>query len=155
MIQKKEKTFSWDIEEDPHLLDLPIAPYNINSPEDMKNARIEYNKEIQDLLENNSSNKLLEQLYVLNKKNTKRKNNNLMSIVLDPIMWAASFNKLKANKGSMTPGTSTGTADENSYQTFMEKIRQIENNDFKWAPARGLPSSRGGGYKEASLYKRD
>jgi len=73
MIQKKEKTFSWDIEEDPHLLDLPIAPYNINSPEDMKNARIEYNKEIQDLLENNSSNKLLEQLYVLNKKKHKKK----------------------------------------------------------------------------------
>ena len=96
---KKQQKYDWDVEEDPLFPDIPLAPYNKDSPLELKNARKEYETEINQLLQNNSSNKLLEQLYVINKKNTKKKNNNLMSIVLDPEMWAASFHKLKANKG--------------------------------------------------------
>jgi hypothetical protein len=63
-------------------------------------------------LETNSKikEKLLK-LYSLNKENPRKVNDNLIKLVADEELIFTAYEKLKTNKGSMTPGTQPETAD--------------------------------------------
>lgn len=84
----------------------------------------------------NASYALLNQIYDKNKKKIDKVNNNLMSIIEDPMMWASSYHRLKANEGSMTVGTDLETADEMSIDKFQESIDKIKGGTFEWSKAR-------------------
>lgn len=62
------------------------------------------------------------------------KHNNLFDLVISKDLIRISYNKLKNNKGAMTPGTIQSTADGMS-EEFISKLHEnLKNGTFKWNP---------------------
>jgi group II intron reverse transcriptase/maturase len=78
----------------------------------------------------------LEKLYKLNKRNTYKKNDNLIKFIIDPALMAEAYNKIQKNKGAHTKGTDNETADAFG-RIRLEKIsKEIANGTFKWRAIR-------------------
>lgn len=69
---------------------------------------------------------------------------NLYSLVISKDLLRISYNKLKANKGAMTPGTDNKTADSTS-ENVIEKLHlSLKNRTFKWNPVKRIDIQKPG-----------
>merc|ERR1712014_333577 len=86
----------------------------------------------------------LKQLYSFNKKNLNKVNNNLINIICDPDLLHTAYYKLKKNKGSMTVGTNSDTADSFNLERINKLSTEIKNG-YKWSDVRKtmIPSKPG------------
>lgn len=72
----------------------------------------------------------------MNKRNTYKKNDNLIKFIIDPALMAEAYNKIQKNKGAHTKGTDNETADAFG-RIILEKIsKEIANGTFKWRAIR-------------------
>lgn len=74
----------------------------------------------------------LNKLWILNTKDKKKINDNLWKLMTDHDMIWNAYQKIKKNKGSMTPGTREETADGFN-QAVVERIGNMIRNGYKWS----------------------
>jgi retron-type reverse transcriptase len=86
----------------------------------------------------------LNQLYSFNKKDLNKVNNNLIKIICDPDLLHTAYYKLKKNKGSMTVGTNSDTADSLDLERINKLSTEIKNG-YQWSDVRKtmIPSKPG------------
>lgn len=74
----------------------------------------------------------LNKLWILNKKDPAKINDNLIKLMSDHDMIWNSYQKIKNNKGSMTPGTKNETADGFNNE-IVKKIENKIKNGYTWS----------------------
>jgi len=62
--------------------------------------------------------------------------NDIYSLMLDYDLHVAAYQKVKSNKGSMTPGVDEETLDGISTEAIKETISQLKDHSFKFRPSR-------------------
>jgi group II intron reverse transcriptase/maturase len=78
----------------------------------------------------------LQKLYLLNQQNPCKINDNLMKLVANEELIFTAYEKLKANKGSMTPGTKPETADGINLTIVQTLSKSLIDGSFKWSDVR-------------------
>jgi retron-type reverse transcriptase len=78
----------------------------------------------------------LQKLYLLNKENPKKINDNLMKLVANEELIFTAYEKLRTNKGSMTPGTKLETADGMNLTKVKLLSRSLLDGTFQWSDVR-------------------
>ncbi len=71
--------------------------------------------------------------------------NDIYSLMLDYDLHVAAYQKVKSNKGSMTPGVDEETLDGISAKAIRETISQLKDHSFKFRPSRRelIPKANG------------
>jgi retron-type reverse transcriptase len=110
-----------------------------------------YESKINAIEKSNQSVITLNKFYFKNKSNPEKLNDNLLKIVADPQLLLSAYHKLKANKGSMTMGTDTTTADAMTYQQMLELSESIKKGEFKWSLIRRVNIPKPGKNKTRPL----
>lgn len=119
----------------------------------MKYKKIEaqHRKKIRDLEKKSKAIELLKKLYLLNKKDPEKKNDNLINILSDIDLLMSAFEKIKKNKGAATPGT----VNESPEGMDLEKIKTISNEiktgTYKWRAIRRKEVPKPGKKKKRPL----
>jgi group II intron reverse transcriptase/maturase len=93
----------------------------------------------------------LQKLYSLNKENPNKVNDNLMKFVANEELLFTAYEKLKANKGSMTPGTKPETADNMTLTKIQDLSRSLLDGSFKWSDVRRIMILKPGKKKKRPL----
>lgn len=93
----------------------------------------------------------LKKLYVLNTANNSKVNDNLMKILCDKELLFTAYEKLKGNRGSMTPGTLEETADALDVKRIENISEQLKKGIFKWTDIRREMIPKPGRKKERPL----
>jgi group II intron reverse transcriptase/maturase len=78
----------------------------------------------------------LKKLYILNTANNYKVNDNLMKILCNRELLFTAFEKLKSNRGSMTPGTLKEIADALDVKRIETISKQLKEGTFKWTDIR-------------------
>jgi len=110
-----------------------------------------YKKERKELEKNSKVLETLKKLFVLNKENKSKRNNNLIKLVASEDLLFTAYEKLKKNKGSMTEGTEPDTPDEKSLQDIKNISHQILKGTFKWTPIKKVMIPKPGKKEERPL----
>jgi hypothetical protein len=76
--------------------------------------------------------------------NPPRKHKNLYSLVMSKDLLRISYNKLKKNKGALTPGTANQTADAMSEKVIETIHTQRKTHTFKWNPTKKIEVQKPG-----------
>ncbi|MGQ2957962.1 reverse transcriptase domain-containing protein [Agrobacterium sp.] len=74
-----------------------------------------------------------------------------MSLVSSKELIRTSFNKLKKNKGALTPGTSTETSDAFSEEKIGKISKALKDRTFKWSPIKRIYIPKPGKTKKRPL----
>jgi retron-type reverse transcriptase len=69
---------------------------------------------------------------------------NLFDLTISKDLIRISYNKLKNNKGAMTPGTSQSTADGMSEELIQQLHDELKNGTFKWTPVKRIDIQKPG-----------
>jgi len=71
--------------------------------------------------------------------------NNIYSLILDYDLHVTAYQKLKSNKGSITPGVDEETLDGISTEAIRDTISQLKDHSFKFKPSRRelIPKANG------------
>lgn len=93
----------------------------------------------------------LKKLYILNTANNYKVNDNLMKILCNRELLFTAFEKLKSNRGSMTPGTLKEIADALDVKRIETISKQLKEGTFKWTDIRRKMISKPGKKKERPL----
>jgi len=93
----------------------------------------------------------LKKLYILNTANNYKVNDNLMKILCNRELLFTAFEKLKSNRGSMTPGTLKEIADALDVKKIETISKQLKEGTFKWTDIRRKMISKPGKKKERPL----
>lgn len=84
--------------------------------------------------------KKLEKIYVLNKKNPKKKNNNLTKILLDPDLLFTVYESYQRNRRILIKGVHF----KNTINYFNHMLIKIRNERYKWKSVKQLEISKSG-----------
>jgi RNA-directed DNA polymerase len=93
----------------------------------------------------------LKKLYILNTANNYKVNDNLMKILCNRELLFTAFEKLKSNRGSMTPGTLKEIADALDVKRIETISKQLKEGTFKWTDIRRKMISKPGKKKPRPL----
>jgi group II intron reverse transcriptase/maturase len=93
----------------------------------------------------------LKKLYILNTANNYKVNDNLMKILCNKELLFTAYEKLKSNRGSMTPGTLKETADALDVKRIETISKQLKEGTFKWTDIRRKMIPKPGKKKERPL----
>jgi group II intron reverse transcriptase/maturase len=93
----------------------------------------------------------LKKLYILNTANIYKVNDNLMKILCNRELLFTAYEKLKSNRGSMTPGTLKETADALDVKRIETISKQLKEGTFKWTDIRRKIIPKPGKKKERPL----
>jgi retron-type reverse transcriptase len=72
------------------------------------------------------------------------RHNNLYDLVMSKDLLRISYDKLKKNRGALTPGTADQTADSFSEQIIEKIHNQLKNKTFKWNPTKRIEVQKPG-----------
>jgi len=86
----------------------------------------------------------LKKLYILNTANNYKVNDNLMKILCNRELLFTAYQKLKSNRGSMTPGTLKEIADALDVKRIETISKQLKEGTFKWTDIRRKMISKPG-----------
>lgn len=94
----------------------------------------------------------LEGIYKSNKEHFQKedpfnpplKHDNLYSLVMSKDLLRISYNKLKKNRGALTPGTANQTADSMSEKVIETIHIQLKTHTFKWNPTKRIEVQKPG-----------
>lgn len=92
----------------------------------------------------------LKKLFLFNKKNTRKINDNLFKILTDKDLIIQAFDKIQKNKGSHTPGTTNETADGFGKERI-EKLQDSLKKGYQWGNIRRVLISKPGKKKKRPL----
>lgn len=73
-----------------------------------------------------------------NERDHTRKNDNLMKLLKDPYFLSNCYEKIKSNKGALTPGTDSLTVDEMTWDRFTRVAEEIRSGTFKFGRSRRI-----------------
>lgn len=93
----------------------------------------------------------LKKLYILNTANNYKVNDNLMKILCNRELLFTAFEKLKSNRGSMTPGTLKEIADALDVKRIETISKQLKEGTFKWTDIRRKMISKPGKKKRTTV----
>lgn len=122
---------------EPRILNLPPKTLSLEEErESGKALRSEYNS----FLETNSSKyaSVLNTIAQKNEKDFTRKNDNLMKLLGDVYFLTNCYEKIKSNKGALTPGTDGRTVDELTMDHFISASESIKSGNYKFGRSRRI-----------------
>lgn len=93
----------------------------------------------------------LQKLYLLNEENPDKVNDNLMKFVANEELIFTAYEKLRTNKGSMTPGTTFETVDGMILMKVQTLSKSLLNGGFNWSDVRRQMIPKPGKKKERPL----
>jgi RNA-directed DNA polymerase len=117
----------------------------------IKKSSKEYRQELELLNEESEVREKLRKLYTLNKNDSERINDNQIKIIGDEDLLMSSYEKLKKNKRSTTPGTTLETPDEFNLSKVRLFNEQILKGQFKWTDVKRIFILKPGKKKKRSL----
>lgn len=101
-----------------------------------KKKKNTHSQQIKELESNSLIRQKLTKIYELNKKDTQKKNDNLIKILASEELLFTAYENLRPNKGSMTKGTNEETADEFNLLKVHQLQKDLLNGDFEWTDIR-------------------
>lgn len=115
-------------------------PSSTRSPEEAREAAIQLRSEYRAFVESHSSKygTVLKAIAQKNERDHTRKNDNLMKLLKDPYFLSNCYEKIKSNKGALTPGTDSLTVDEMTWDRFTRVAEEIRSGTFKFGRSRRI-----------------
>lgn len=94
----------------------------------------------------------LDKIYELNKKNTKKINDNLIKLIADTENLYNAYENLKTNKGLLTKGTDEQDNPEKLTKEYIKNLsNEIIQGTFQWKPIRKIEIPKPGTKKKRPL----
>jgi group II intron reverse transcriptase/maturase len=115
------------------------------------NKTLPHKEKLKKLNEKVKIQRILRNLYELNSKDLNRKNDNLIKLIANEELILSSYNKLKKNKGSTTPGIDNETPDEFNLCKAELLSQKILSGKFEWTDIKRVMIPKPGKKKKRPL----